>query len=243
MDNKAFLRALETGKIRAAELSNEEWKVNTDAKQNILKLFGSSRTVQMPGGFLDKEPLMPRNFTPEDNMRLVPGGSSVRAGAFIGANVVIMPPSYVNIGAYIDEGTMIDSHVLVGSCAQIGKRVHLSAAVQIGGVMEPIGSRPVIVEDGCFIGAGVILVEGILVRKNAVLAPGVILSASIPIYDIVNGSVLKVEIPQNAVVVPGTRPINTPFAKEHNLNLGCAIIVKYRDEKTEASVALEDFLR
>lgn len=244
MENKEFLNTLERGELRVAEKINGEWCVNAYTKQRILEVFRSSKTVQMSDKFLDKEPLSPRNFNLEDNIRLVPGGSSVRSGAFIGSNVVIMPPSYVNIGAYIDEGTMIDSHVLVGSCAQIGKRVHLSAAAQIGGVLEPIGNRPVIIEDDCFIGAGVILVEGILVRKNAVLAPGVILSASIPIYDIVNNCILKSEVPQNAVVVPGTRSIiNTPFGKENNLNLGCAIIVKYRDSKTDAAVALEDFLR
>lgn len=244
MDHHEFLKNLESGKIRAANLIDGEWQADIAIKQRILEIFSSSETVEMSDGFLDKEPLTPRSFTPQDNIRFVPGGSSVRSGAFIGSGVVIMPPSYVNIGAYIDEGTMIDSHVLVGSCVQVGKRVHLSAAVQIGGVLEPIGNRPVIVEDDCFIGAGVIIVEGIVVHQNAVLAPGVILSKSIPIYDIVNDTVVKGNIPPNAVVVTGTRPIlNSSFATKRNLHLGCAIIVKYRDDKTDASVALETLLR
>ncbi len=244
MDNQEFLTALETGTIRVAEPDNGKWKVNIDVKQRILDIFHSSKVVDMSGNFLDKEPLNLRTFHIKDKIRFVPGGSAVRTGAFIGSNIVIMPPSYVNIGAYVDEETMIDSHVLVGSCAQIGKRVHLSAAVQIGGVLEPIGDSPVIVEDNCFIGAGVILVEGVLVRKKAIIAPGVTLSASTPIYDIVNETILKGEIPQNAVVVPGNRPkLDVPFAKEHGLTLGCAVIVKYRDDKTNVSIALEQLLR
>lgn len=244
MDNIEFLELLELGKIRVAELTSEGWKINIEVKKRILEIFSSSKLAEMSGGFLDKEPLTTRSFKVEDNIRFVPGGSSVRAGAFIAKNVVIMPPSYVNIGAYVDEATMIDSHVLVGSCAQIGKRVHLSAAVQIGGVLEPIGNRPVIIEDDCFIGAGVTIVEGVLVRKGAVLAPGSVLSASIPIYDNVNNVIIRGEVPENAVVVPGTRNIsNNAFAKENGLALSCAIIVKYRDEKTNASLELENILR
>lgn len=244
MDHHKFLKNLEFGNIRAANLIDGEWRADVEVKQRILEIFSSSATIEMPGGFLDKEPLTTRVFTPKDHIRFVPGGSSVRSGVFIGPGVVIMPPSYVNIGAYIDEYTMIDSHVLVGSCVQIGKRVHLSAAVQIGGVLEPIGDRPVIVEDDCFIGAGVIIVEGIIVHKHAVLAPGVILSKSIPIYDIVNDTVFQGNIPPHAVVVPGTRPIiNSPCATKRNLHLGCAVIVKYRDAKTDVSIELEALLR
>ena len=155
-----------------------------------------------------------------------------------------MPPSFINIGAFIDDFTMIDSHVLVGSCAQIGKNVHLSAAVQIGGVLEPVGSRPVIVEDNCFIGAGSILTEGVLVRKGAIIAPMVSLSNSVPIYDVVNEKIYKAEIPENAVVVPGTRVIKTSgWAGKEGLSISCAIIVKYRDEKTDKAVILEELLR
>jgi 2,3,4,5-tetrahydropyridine-2,6-dicarboxylate N-succinyltransferase len=195
-------------------------------------------------GFSDKSLLPPRIFTAKDEVRIVPGGSSVRAGAYVGMGVVIMPPSYINVGAYVGTGTMVDSHVLVGSCAQIGRNVHLSAAVQIGGVLEPIGNRPVIIEDNCFIGAGVVLTEGILVRSGAVLAPGIMLSASVPIYDVVNKVISKGEIPENAVVIPGTRPVSgSDWARDHGLTLSCAIIVKYRDQKTSSAVALEMALR
>lgn len=244
MSDIDFLKALESGSLRVANKSLNGWVVNTKIKQQILDIFRNSQIADMPGGFRDKEPLTPRIFSAEDKVRMVPGGSSVRAGTYIGKNVVIMPPSYINIGAYVDDNTMIDSHVLVGSCAQIGKNVHLSAAVQIGGVLEPIGHRPVIIEDDCFIGAGAVLVEGIYVCKRAIIAPSVILSASIPIYDLVNEIVYKGEIPENAVVVPGTRSIKSnAWAVKEGLHLGCGIIVKYRDEKTNVSVILEDLLR
>ena len=241
---KEFLHNLETGKIRVVSKVNNDWIVDLEVKKQILEIFSKSNIVDMPGGFRDKEPFTTREFSAEEKVRMVPGGSSVRAGSYIGKNVIIMPPSYVNIGAYVDDNTMVDSHVLVGSCAQIGKNVHLSAAVQVGGVLEPIGNRPVIVEDNCFIGAGVILTEGILVRKGAILAPSVSLSAAVPIYDLVNQKIYKGEIPENAVVVPGSRAIkNNNWAKEEGLSLGCAIIVKYRDNKTDTSVILEDLLR
>ncbi|MBC7397348.1 MAG: 2,3,4,5-tetrahydropyridine-2,6-dicarboxylate N-succinyltransferase, partial [Bdellovibrionales bacterium] len=181
----------------------------------------------------------------EDKVRIVPGGSSVRRGAYIAKQVVVMPPSYINIGAFVDEGTMVDSHVLVGSCAQIGKRVHLSAGVQIGGVLEPIGQAPVIIEDDAFLGANVVVVEGIRVGKRAVLAPGVILSKAVPLYDLTRDLVLPrgSAVPEGAVVVPGTRPIRTPWAKENGLQVSCPIIVKYRDEKSDASLILESTLR
>jgi 2,3,4,5-tetrahydropyridine-2,6-dicarboxylate N-succinyltransferase len=244
MSHKKFLRALETGEERIANKVNDVWVVNTEAKKKILEIFRSSAVVSMEGDFLDKEALQPQKFKIENKIRVVPGGTSIRAGVHIGKNVVIMPPSYINIGAYVDDDTMIDSHVLVGSCAQIGKRIHLSAGVQIGGVLEPIGNQPVIIEDDCFIGANAILVEGILIREKAIIAPSVTLSASIPIYDLVNKKIYKGEVPSNAVVVPGTRAIkNNSWAAEEGLQLGCAIIVKYRDNKTRASVTLEDLLR
>ncbi len=239
-----FIEALEKGTIRVANKEQQDWLVNSSVKQQILDIFRNSTEVEMDNGFIDKEPFLPRKFNLADKIRMVPGGTSVRAGAYIGKNVVIMPPSYVNIGAYVDDNTMIDSHVLVGSCAQIGKNVHLSTAVQIGGVLEPIGNRPVIVEDDCFIGAGVILTEGILVRSGAVIAPGVSLSAAVPIYDLVNEKIYKGEIPKNAVVVPGTRPVSTnAWGKMQGLSLNCAIIVKYRDDKTAGSIILEKLLR
>jgi len=243
MSHEEFLRSLEQGDIRAAKKVGSCWQVNIEVKQRILDIFKTTQVVDI-GEFRDKEPLTIRKFNTIDDVRMVPGGSSVRAGAFVGKGVVIMPPSYVNIGAYVDEHTMIDSHVLVGSCAQIGKKVHLSAAVQIGGVLEPIGNSPVIIEDGCFIGAGVIITEGILVKENAVLAPGVKLSASVPIYDTVNKTIIKGEIPAGAVVISGSRAISSnEWARKENLSIYCAVIIKYRDERTSTATALEDALR
>ncbi|HXW60816.1 MAG TPA: 2,3,4,5-tetrahydropyridine-2,6-dicarboxylate N-succinyltransferase, partial [Myxococcota bacterium] len=204
--------------------------------------FRESRVVEMKDGFRDKELLLPRVLNGQ--VRVVPGGTSIRPGSFIGKDVVIMPPSFVNIGAFIDEATMIDSHVLVGSCAQIGKRVHLSTGVKIGGVLEPVGQRPVIVEDDCFIGAGSILTEGIVVEEGAVVASGLSLSASVPIYDTVNEKILFGHIPSRAVVVPGSRPYApNPWTKKEHLGLNCGVIVKYRDQKTSAALILEEALR
>lgn len=249
MTSKEFLEALQTGTLRVAHKENGEWIVNADVKQNILQVFKESTMIDMGekipayAGFPDKDLLTPQLFTPEQGIRMVPGGSSVRAGAHIAKGVIIMPPSYINIGAFIDEGTMVDSHVLVGSCAQIGKHVHLSTAVQIGGVLEPIGNRPVIIEDNAFLGAGVIVTEGVIVRERAVLAPGVSLSAAVPIYDMVNQKIIKGEIPAKAVVVPGNRPVSNEWGKSLGLSVNCAVIIKYRDEKTETSVVLEEALR
>lgn len=240
------LNDLETGKVRSANFINGVWVANTDVKAQILEAFKAG-VLKEENGFVDKHNLMPQKFNVDRGIRIVPGGTSVRRGSYIAKGVIIMPPSYVNVGAFVDEGTMIDSHVLIGSCAQIGKKVHLSTAVQIGGVLEPIGAAPVIIEDEAFIGAGAIIVEGIQVKRRAVIAPGVILSKGIPIYDLVNKRVLEKgePIPENAIVVPGNRPVKSdnPWAKELGLTLQCAIIVKYRDEKSEASLVLEDFLR
>lgn len=244
MEYRNFLAELESGALRVASKTANGWQVNADVKQRILEIFRNTAVVDMPGGFRDKQPLTPRLFSETDKVRMVPGGSSVRSGAHVGNNVIIMPPSFVNIGAFIDEGSMVDSHVLVGSCAQIGKRVHLSTAVQIGGVLEPVGNRPVIIEDDCFIGAGAVLMEGILVRQGAVIASGVTLTAAVPVYDIVNETIVRGEIPENAVVVPGARPITkNAWAAHMGLSLNCAIIVKYRDTKTNAALVLEEFLR
>lgn len=248
---KEMLDLLEKGEVRAASKVDGKWVANVTVKQAILAAFKDGTNTEAGfanyPGFVDKHNIMPQTFTPERGVRMVPGGSSVRRGAYVAKGVIIMPPAYINIGAFVDEGTMVDSHALVGSCAQIGKNVHLSAGVQIGGVLEPIGLAPVVIEDNAFIGAGVVIVEGIQVLKGAVIAPGVVLSKSIPVYDCVNNRVLEQgePIPENAIVVPGSRPVNDrlAWAKEMGLSLNCAMIIKYRDEKSDSSLKLEDFLR
>lgn len=241
------LNDLELGLVRSANCIDGLWVANTDVKNDILAAFKAGSLTIMEGGFVDKHNLPAQKFSVERGVRLVPGGSSVRRGSYIAKGVIIMPPSYINVGAFIDEGTMVDSHVLVGSCAQIGKRVHLSTAVQIGGVLEPVGMNPVVIEDEAFIGAGAVIVEGIIVRRRAVIAPGVILSKGVPVYDLVNERELaKGEpIPENAIVVPGSRPVSAKnqYGKNLGLNLNCAVIVKYRDDKSETSLVLEDVLR
>jgi 2,3,4,5-tetrahydropyridine-2,6-dicarboxylate N-succinyltransferase len=241
------LYQLEEGTKRAANINDKgEWEANLEVKTLILDAFKAGKLEEFDG-YVDKHNLKPQQFNVERNVRLVPGGSSVRRGSYVSEGVVIMPPSYINIGAYVDKGTMVDSHCLVGSCAQIGKNVHLSAGVQIGGVLEPIGLTPVIIEDNCFIGAGSVIVEGICVKQNAVIAPGVILSRGVPVYDCVNEKILEpgASIPENAVVVPGSRPVNPKlsWAKETGLSLNCAVIIKYRDAKSDASLELETLLR
>jgi len=199
--------------------------------------------------FVDKATYPARKFTPEDGVRIVPGGSSVRSGAYVAKGVVCMPPMYINAGAYVDEGTMVDSHALVGSCAQIGKRVHLSAAAQIGGVLEPVNASPVIIEDDVLVGGNTGVYEGTVVRRRAVLAAGTILTRGTPVYDVVNGTVLRATadtpliIPENAVVVPGSRAVTKGKGAEWGLSVYTPVIVKYRDEKTELSLELEDLLR
>lgn len=248
MDWEKILDQLEEGTVRAATPEGDGWKANVEVKEAILAAFKAGKNVNYGGiyeGFVDKGNLPPRMFDSSDGVRLVPGGSSVRRGAYVAKGVIMMPPAYVNIGAYVDEGSMIDSHALVGSCAQIGKNVHLSAGVQIGGVLEPVGLSPVVVEDDCFIGAGSVIVEGILVKKRAVIAPGVTLSKSVPVYDAVNEEILGkgAAIPEGAVVVPGTRPINTDWGIATKLSVSCPIIIKYRDKDSDASLVLEDALR
>jgi len=248
MDWKEVLDKLEEGTLRAAEPTADGWKANVEVKQAILAAFKAGKNVpydQAYTGFVDKDNLPPRRFLPDHQVRLVPGGSSVRRGSYLAPGVIVMPPAYVNTGAYVDEGSMIDSHALVGSCAQIGKRVHLSAGVQIGGVLEPVGLTPVIVEDDCFVGAGAVIVEGILVRRRAVIAPGVVLSRSVPVYDCVEEKLLGkgASIPEGAVVVPGTRPAGNQWAASQGLNVSCALIIKYRDQGSDASLELEDALR
>ena len=246
--------ALNRGEVRAAEKNEDgQWNVNSWVKQGILLGFRMGKLTDMSGGsslrFLDKDTYPIRAVTTAENIRIVPGGSSIRDGAYIAPGVVCMPPMYVNAGAYVDEGTMIDSHALVGSCAQIGKRVHLSAAAQIGGVLEPVGAVPVIIEDDVLVGGGCGVYEGTVVRERAVLAAGTILTGSTPVYDLVLGKIYQrsgtssLEIPAGAVVVPGARAVENERGRSWGLSLYAAVIVKYRDEKTERAVQLEDYLR
>ena len=247
-------RALNRGEVRAAERdANGKWIVNTWVKQGLLLGFRLGAITDMSTGesfkFFDKDTYPVRPTTIEDNVRIVPGGSTIRDGAYIAPGVVCMPPMFVNAGAYVDAGTMIDSHALVGSCAQIGRRVHISAAAQIGGVLEPVGAVPVIIEDDVLVGGNCGVYEGTIVRERAVLASGTILTGSTPVYDLVRGEIYQrkadgpLEIPAGAVVVPGARAVTTERGREWGLSLYAAVIVKYRDEKTDTAVRLEDYLR
>jgi 2,3,4,5-tetrahydropyridine-2-carboxylate N-succinyltransferase len=248
-----FRDALSCGEIRAAERQGSDWKVNAWVKQGILLGFRLGEMTQMGSGeclsFVDKDAFPARKFTVADRVRVVPGGSSARLGAYVAPSVICMPPMFINVGAYVDEGTMIDSHALVGSCAQIGKRVHLSAAAQIGGVLEPVNAAPVIIEDDVLVGGNCGVYEGTLVRSRAVLAAGTILTRSTPLFDLVNGEVYRatdekpLEVPHDAVVVPGSRAVNKGKAKEWGISVYAPVIVKYRDEKTERGVEMEDWLR
>ena len=248
-----FLHALNVGEIRAATCDESgTWTVHQWVKQGILMLFkvGVLQDMSISGmPFFDKHTIPLKEMSISDNVRLVPGGSAIRTGAYIAPGVICMPPMYINIGAYVDSGTMVDSHALVGTCAQIGKNVHISAAAQIGGVLEPAGARPVIIEDNVMIGGNCGVYEGVMIRNRAVLGSGVILNASTHVYDLVNGIIIKpkagepLEIPANAVVIPGSRSIDSSFGREHGLSISTPLIVKYRDEKTDAKTALEDALR
>jgi 2,3,4,5-tetrahydropyridine-2-carboxylate N-succinyltransferase len=245
--------ALERGDVRAAEPGPDGWRVNGWVKQGILLGFRLGKVVETePGGpltFLDKDTFPTRRIALADGVRVVPGGTAVRAGTFLGRGVVVMPPAYVNVGAYVGEGSMIDSHALVGSCAQIGRRVHLSAGAMIGGVLEPVGAMPVVVEDDVFVGGNCGVYEGTIIGRRAILAAGVILTAGVTVYDVPRKTSYRrtstepLRIPEGAVVVPGSRRIGGPFGDRHGLSVATPVIVKYRDEKTEASVALEDALR
>jgi 2,3,4,5-tetrahydropyridine-2-carboxylate N-succinyltransferase len=241
------IQELERGTLRSANKNAEgRWVANIEVKKAILEAFKAGHLTE-DQGFVDKHNLWSQTFTVDRGIRIVPGGSSVRKGAFVAKGVIIMPPSYINIGAYVGAGTMVDSHALVGSCAQIGERVHLSAGVQIGGVLEPIGNSPVVIEDDVFLGANAVVVEGIQVSQGAVIAPGVILSKGVPVYDCINERVLESgeAIPERAVVVNGTRPVgeSRAWAKGQGLSMNCALIVKYRDEKSDSSLELESILR
>ena len=251
-----FRDALTQGKIRAAEKGGDHanpnrWIVNAWVKQGILLGFRIGELTEMQAGlsFVDKDTFPARQFYLTDRVRVVPGGSSARLGAYIAPSVICMPPMFINVGAYVDEGTMIDSHALVGSCAQIGKRVHLSAAAQIGGVLEPVNAAPVIIEDDVLVGGNCGVYEGTLVRSRAVLGAGTILTRSTPLYDLVRDQVYRataeasLEVPEGAVVVPGSRAIKKGKAAELEISLYTPVIVKYRDEKTDRGIELEEWLR
>jgi len=252
-----FKTALNSGAARAAQPDPKSplgWKVNAWVKRGILVGFRMGKTVDMSGSnkrlpYFDKSTYPPKMVRLSDSVRIVPGGSSIRDGCYVGKSVTCMPPMYINVGAYVDDGTMVDSHALVGSCAQIGKNCHLSAAAQIGGVLEPIGALPVIIEDQVLVGGNCGVYEGTIVRKGAVLGAGVILTRSTPVYDIVERKIYRADgdkpllIPEGAVVVAGSRPISSGPGKEWHLSLYTPVIVKYRDEKTDQRIQLEELLR
>jgi len=248
-----FRMALTRGEVRAAEKKDGKWAVNAWVKKGILLGFLLGELAEMGDPkvltFVDKDTFPARRFRAKDGVRVVPGGSSARLGAYIAPSVVCMPPMFVNVGAYVDEATMIDSHALVGSCAQVGRQVHISAAAQIGGVLEPVNAAPVIIEDQVLVGGNCGIYEGTLVRARAVLGAGVILTRSTPVYDLVRGEIYRasetqpLEIPEGAVVVPGSRAVQKGKAAEWGLSLYTPVIVKYRDEKTERGISLEELLR
>lgn len=242
-----LLAALESGDVRAASRGEDgTWRAHPWVKHGILTAFRLSDLEELPawpGGAVDKELVPPRDFHLDDGVRVVPGGTSVRRGAGLMPGTVVMPPSYVNVGAYVGPGSMVDSHVLVGSCAQVGSGVHLSAGVQLGGVLEPVGAAPVVVEDDAFVGAQAGLFEGVVVRSGAVLAPGTVLTSSTVVYDLVNEREVQGEVPEGAVVVPGTRPARGDYAARMGLALYAPCIVKYRDAGTDAATTLEEALR
>ncbi len=247
------IEGLEKGQIRVAEKIGGEWKVNAWVKEVILAGFRLGAIKDMSGGqfsFYDKDTFPVRKFTAEDGVRIVPGGSSIRRGAYLAPGSIVMPPAYVNVGAYVGEGTMVDSHVTIGSCAQVGRHIHISASTQIGGVLEPAGAMPTIIEDGAFIGGNCGIYEGTIVQEGAVIASGVIITSSTAVFDATTGEFIRrnadgrIVIPRGAVVVSGSKPIvrdGRPL--ESGVNLYCPVIVKYRDDKTSGSVRLEDMLR
>lgn len=244
--------ALELGELRVAYKRDGEWVINTWVKSVILWGFKYGVMKEYGGNplsFHDKNTYPARTFSPDDGIRVVPGGTSVRSGAYVAAGTVIMPPSYINTGAYVDAGCMIDSHALVGSCAQVGRNVHISAGSQIGGVLEPVNAMPVIIEDNVFIGGNCGIYEGTIIEESAVIGTGVILNGSTPLFDNTSGEFLRkndispLKIPAGAVVVAGSRPVRSGPGKEQGIHLYCPVIIKYRDQKTSSSVTLEELLR
>jgi len=251
-----FLNRLNHGELRAAEKIDGVWKVNHWVKKGILLGFrlGEMKKVEVGDEprqltFIDKDTYPVRHYRETDKVRIVPGGTAIRSGAYLAPSVVVMPPAYINVGAYVDESAMIDSHALVGSCAQVGKRVHLSAGSQLGGVLEPVGALPVIIEDDVMIGGNCGIYEGTIVEEKAVIGTGVILNGSTPVYDVVHERILRktaeqpLVIPKGAVVVAGARAIKNTFAEANGLSIYTPIIIKYRDEKTDKATSLEELLR
>jgi 2,3,4,5-tetrahydropyridine-2-carboxylate N-succinyltransferase len=248
----AFLDLLNKGQVRSAEPDAScasGWRVNSWVKKGILLGFRLGGIVEMGGQFFDKATYPLRQISVSDGVRVVPGGSSIREGCYVGRGVTCMPPMYINVGAYVDDGTMVDSHALIGSCAQIGKRCHISAASQIGGVLEPVGAIPVIIEDDVLVGGNCGVYEGTVVKKRAVLGTGTILNRSTPVHDLVRGQVYAATddeplvIPEEAVVVPGSRAVKSGVGKEWGISVYAPVIVKYRNAGTEAKIQLEDLLR
>ena len=247
------LNALERGQLRVAEKVDGVWKVNTHVKEVILAGFKLGAVKEMSQGqfsYFDKETFPVRQFKADDGVRIVPGGSSIRRGAYLAPGSIVMPPAYVNVGAYVGEGTMVDSHVTIGSCAQVGKRIHISASTQIGGVLEPAGALPTIIEDDAFVGGNCGIYEGTIVEEGAVIASGVIITSSTAIFDATTGEFIRrnadgrIVVPKGAVVVSGSKPIvRDGKALESGVHLYCPVIVKYRDAKTAGSIHLEDLLR
>ena len=246
------ITALEAGQLRVAEKVNGAWQVNREVKEVILAGFKLGKVTDMSQGqfpFFDKDTFPVQSFTAEDGVRIVPGGTSIRRGAYVAPGAIVMPPAYINVGAYVDSGTMVDSHVTIGSCAQVGKNIHISASTQIGGVLEPAGAMPTIIEDGAFVGGNCGIYEGTIVEEGAVIASGVIITASTALFDATKGEFLprnadgRVVVPRGAVVVSGSKPIRKGAAAGSGVSLYCPVIVKYRDEKTAGSVMLEDLLR
>ncbi|MBO4743742.1 MAG: 2,3,4,5-tetrahydropyridine-2,6-dicarboxylate N-succinyltransferase [Bacteroidales bacterium] len=246
------MTALETGQLRVAEKVDGEWKVNAWVKEVILAGFKLGKVVEMSQGqfsYWDKDTFPVQSFDAEDGVRIVPGGSSIRHGAYVAPGAIVMPPAYINTGAFVDSGTMVDSHVTIGSCAQVGKHIHISASTQIGGVLEPAGALPTIIEDGAFIGGNCGIYEGTIVQEGAVIASGVIITSSTPLFDATVGEFLprnaagRVVVPRGAVVVSGSKPLSRGPAAGSGVALYCPVIIKYRDEKTAGSISLEDLLR
>ena len=246
------LDQLEKGEVRVAEKIDGKWVVNKWVKEVILAGFKLGSIADMSQGqfsFFDKETFPVRKFSAEDGVRIVPGGSSIRRGAYLAPGAIVMPPAYINAGAYVGEGTMVDSHVTIGSCAQVGRHIHISASTQIGGVLEPAGALPTIIEDNAFIGGNCGIYEGTIVQENAVIGSGVIITSATPLFDSTTGDFVprnedgRVVVPRGAVVVSGSRPMKKGPGAELGVSLYCPVIVKYRDEKTDGSVRLEDVLR
>ncbi len=246
------LDQLEKGEVRVAEKIDGKWVVNKWVKEVILAGFKLGAIADMSQGqfsFFDKETFPVRKFTAADGVRIVPGGSSIRRGAYLAPGAIVMPPAYINAGAYVGEGTMVDSHVTIGSCAQVGRHIHISASTQIGGVLEPAGAMPTIIEDNAFIGGNCGIYEGTIVQENAVIGSGVIITSATPLFDSTTGDFVprnedgRVVVPRGAVVVSGSRPMKKGPGAELGVSLYCPVIVKYRDEKTDGSVRLEDVLR